>query len=355
MYRYIGNKTKLLPEIMEETAALIGDSGTVADVMAGTGSVASEYRRRGYKVIASDVMTYSRHHLTTQLLLDCPPRFEQISIGASDALTRYEAVLNHLNGLDPVEGYFFKEFSPNGEPANGTPPRKYFTSDNARRIDAVRIAIGEWANSGYLTDKEESLLRHDLIMAANEVANISGTYGYFLSSFNSSSRTPFELKPSTFEAGRVDNIVMQGYAEALASSIAADLCYIDPPYIKRQYAANYHILETLARGDEPIAQGKSGLRPWRDQYSNLCTKTKSKQSFETIIEQMDCPYFLISYSEDGLFPVEELLELFARFGEVTLKEIDYKRFRSNSSSLAKNISEYLIVVKKRSGDVHAVR
>ena len=70
---------------------------------------------------------------------------------------------------------------------------------------------------------------------------------------------------------------------------------------------------------------------------------------------MDCPYFLISYSEDGLFPVEELLELFARFGEVTLKEIDYKRFRSNSSSLAKNISEYLIVVKKRSGDVHAVR
>ncbi|MCZ5120468.1 DNA adenine methylase [Escherichia coli] len=35
--------------------------------------------------------------------------------------------------------------------------------------------------------------------------------------------------------------------------IQCDLCYIDPPYMKRQYAANYHILETLARGDEPEA------------------------------------------------------------------------------------------------------
>ena len=59
MYRYIGNKTKLLPYIMERTEELIGDHGTVADIMAGTGSVSLEYRKNGYTVVASDVMTYS--------------------------------------------------------------------------------------------------------------------------------------------------------------------------------------------------------------------------------------------------------------------------------------------------------
>ena len=63
MYRYIGNKTKLLPYIMERTEELIGNHGIVADIMAGTGTVALEYRKRGYTVVASDVMTYSFHHL----------------------------------------------------------------------------------------------------------------------------------------------------------------------------------------------------------------------------------------------------------------------------------------------------
>ena len=40
-----------------------------------------------------------------------------------------------------------------------------------------------------------------------------------------------------------------------------------PHISKRQYAANYHILETLHGNVEPEAIGDSGLRPWRDQYS----------------------------------------------------------------------------------------
>ena len=76
MYRYIGNKTKLLPEIMDAVEQIIGRSGTVADVMAGTGSVAAELRSTGYRVIASDVMTYSTHHLVTQILLDDQPALD---------------------------------------------------------------------------------------------------------------------------------------------------------------------------------------------------------------------------------------------------------------------------------------
>ena len=39
MYRYIGNKTKLLPQITERIHEMIGKTGTGGDIMAGTGSV----------------------------------------------------------------------------------------------------------------------------------------------------------------------------------------------------------------------------------------------------------------------------------------------------------------------------
>ena len=57
MYRYIGNKAKLTPYILDKVQQMIGDTGTVADIMAGTGTVSLELRKKGYKVVASDVMT----------------------------------------------------------------------------------------------------------------------------------------------------------------------------------------------------------------------------------------------------------------------------------------------------------
>ncbi len=349
MYRYIGNKTRLLPYIMGKVEEMIGETGTVADIMAGTGSVALELKKNGYKVIASDVMTYSYHHLVTNLQLEEYPIFlglEEIN-GNSDKGMTYIQVLDYLNNLQPKEGFFFREFSPDGKPLNGTNPRKYFTSENAAKIDAIRDCINDWIKNKSITDKEESLLKHTMIMAVNEVANISGTYGYFLSSLKNNATNPIWLEPvDIVKENSGVHTVMQGFAENIAGLITADLCYIDPPYMKRQYAANYHILETIARGDYPDAVGKSGLRNWWDQHSKLCTKTQGLQSFEKIITEMHCDKFLISYSEDGLFSLEQLEECFSKFGKVEVDKIDYNRFRSNDSKLPSKLKEYLISVER---------
>lgn len=350
MFRYIGNKSKLLPVIMQVTQENIGSTGTVVDLMSGTGSVALEYRRRGYHVIASDMMTYSKCHLISQLLYDAPPCFDGLRNEHEDlfdAPTRYEKILHYLNSLEPVNGYFYQEFSPEGRPANGCPARKYFTSSNATKIDAVREQIREWTEKNLISDNESAVLKHTLIMAVNKIANISGTYGYYLSDFKGSALEEFSMTAVPFETcGSTDHTVLQGFAEELAPTITADLCYIDPPYMKRQYAANYHILETIARGDYPEAVGKSGLRDWWDQHSKLCTKTRGLDSFEKILSSMNCPTFLISYSEDGLFSLEQLESCFSQYGQVSVQKIDYTRFRSNSSNLPKRLTEYLILVKK---------
>lgn len=177
MYRYIGNKAKLTPYILDKVQQMIGDTGTVADIMAGTGTVSLELRKKGYKVVASDVMTYSYHHLNVNLCMKKPPEFLGLKdIITDDSQCMYESVLKYLNCIEPKKSFFYREFSPEGTPRNGTPSRKYFTSENAMRIDAIREKINEWIDDKLINKSEESLLKHTLIMAVNEVANISGTY-----------------------------------------------------------------------------------------------------------------------------------------------------------------------------------
>lgn len=333
-YRYIGNKTRLTRRLLELIGDAVPPGATVGDLMCGTASVSAALRAHGYRVAASDVMTYAYYHAVVRLRLDAPPSFDGLGLGA------YERVLDRLNRLDPVAGVMVREYSPVGKPAGGHEPRLYLTGENAGRVDAISAQLNDWRRAGALQPVETALLRHDLVLAVNRVANIAGTYGHFRSSWTDSALRPLELRPSQFVGGSTDHDVRQGRAEDVAAELACDLCYIDPPYTKRQYAANYHLIETVARGDEPEAVGVSGLRPWRDQYSDFCSKVRIRSAFEQILLGADCPLYLISYSEDGLLPRDDMAEFLAQHGDVTCYEFDSVRFRSNQSPLARVLKEY---------------
>ena len=356
-YRYIGAKTKILEQVIRKISALVPKGGHVCDLMCGTAAVSSALRRNGYRVTAVDLMTFSYHHARVALLFTQPPSFrnakgfiEEYSRLKDKALfspTFYESILDALNNVPPETGYFWREFSMEGCPKNTPRPRNYFSPENAKRIDGIRTWIGRLKKNEWINDIEHSLLLHDLIMAANDVANIAGTYGHYLSKLIGRANSPLKLRPSSLiilpDGG--NHKVLRGYAEDLASSIKCDLCYIDPPYMKRQYAANYHVLETLARGDEPEAIGVSGLRPWRDQYSNFCTKTKIHDSFARIFNDMKCEDFLISYSEDGLLGLEQLQSLLSEFGQIEVSKFKSKRFKSNETKLSPELTEYIIYLR----------
>jgi adenine-specific DNA-methyltransferase len=354
-YRYIGSKDKLSDIIISEIKSTKKGAKHIIDLMAGTGLFSLALREKGFQVSAVDVMTYSFHHLNVHLFLGEAPEFN--GIGKIEGIEKYksqnlfggsnyETILNYLNNLNPVEGYFYKEFSPEGEPSNTCKPRKYFTAKNAAKIDAIRKETKLLMKCNLITELEHSLLLHDLIMAVNDIANIAGTYGHYLSKFVKRAESPIQLYTSSFsKKGKLNgHKVFRGYAEDVSNQLSGDLCYIDPPYIKRQYAANYHILETIAREDEPEAIGDSGLRPWRDQYSNFCSKVKIRSSFDKIITTINCDDFLISYSEDGLLPVDDLISFLSGYGKVLKKNVKYKRFKSRKDVIktGATLNEFLI-------------
>jgi adenine-specific DNA-methyltransferase len=340
MYRYIGNKTRLTPWLISRIQQFAAPGAVVADPMCGTAAVSEALRVAGFRVIASDIMTFAVHHARVRLLLKQAPNFRGLGLSYID-------ILAHLNVIPPVEGVFFREYSPEGRPLEGQVPRKYLSGNNARRLDAISRHIKVWKDEGRLTEVENSLLRHDLVLATNRVANIAGTYGHFRSTWSRAALSNLCLIPSKFMNFRTDHQILQGAAEDLAPSFSADVCYLDPPYMKRQYGANYHLIETVARGDEPEAVGVSGLRPWRDQYSVFCTRTRIQDAFRKLILTADCPVFLISYSSDGLLKEQELMELFDPLGDVSIEKRQFPRFRSNESALSSHVDEYLITLLKR--------
>jgi adenine-specific DNA-methyltransferase len=332
-YRYLGNKTRLLGWLTDIIGEHIPYGSTIADPMCGTASVSEALAHAGYSVAASDFLTFPVLHAKARLLFDSAPSFTHLG--------GYAAAIDRLNSLAPVQGYFFREFSPGGSPTYGGGVRSYFTSDNAQRIDAVRAEVQDLRDSELITRDERDLLLHDLALAVNDVANITGTYGYFRSSWNEQSLLPLRLAPENFESTPGQHAVMQADAADALSVFSGDAVYLDPPYTKRQYSGNYHILETIAMGDEPVANGAGGLRDWRHQASDFCYRKKAPGAFRQILATSSARHFFISYSEDGQVSPDDLRSLLSEHGRVERFDLEIARFRSNTRTAANSVTEHL--------------
>lgn len=307
----------------------------VADLFCGTGTVSAAFKRQGWTVHANDTLSLCTTLTRALLLNDGEPEFLGIStelekVASTDFLGRlrpYDRALLFLNDLPPVEGFCWRSFSPATVGYEGV-ERRYFTEENAGRIDAIRARIEEWAPR--LTPGEEALLLRDLVRASNAVSNIAGTYGCYLKSWKRRALNSLTLSRSELVEGDVDHRVSQTDAAQLAAQFKGPIAYADPPYTKRQYAAYYHVLETLVRNDKPPLKGKTGLRPWQADSSDWCYRRKAPSALNDLVEALDCREFFLSYNEDGQIPHEQVLAILSAYGEVReVHEVTYKRYKSS--------------------------
>ena len=341
MYRYIGNKTAILGPLLEILCRDANDRTVFADLMTGTGAVAQGLAEHGHNVVAADILTFPTFHASVRLRMPQAPEFRGLGM-------TYSEVLDDLNKSAGRPGFYWQEYSPEGRPKNGSQPRKYLSPSNAMLLDQIDSKIAGWLDSQAITDAENALLRHDLILAVNRIANIAGTYGHFRATFSKASLAPLEIRPSVFNPWASEaNTVIRGPVEELAKTAKADFLYLDPPYKKRQYAANYHLLETIALGDHPEPVGKSGLRDWWPEYSDFCSKRKIGSAFEAVLENDSFERVFVSYSEDGLLNEVQMFNLLSDFGKVKVHGFSHKRFKSNASTLGPSLRELVFEIEPR--------
>lgn len=316
--KYIGNKTRLLDFINESIVkAKLPRNGIFIDIFGGTGSVGKYFKNKKYKVIANDFMTYSYIAQYVLIKINQIPSFKKISKNG------ISGVLQELNSISPKNGYVFNNFAPSGKEK-----RQYFSDDNARKIDAIRDRIQKWRNDKLLSSDEYYILVYSLIDAADFVANISGTYGAYLKIWRSMALKKIELKIPDITNNKLKNEVFQEDANLLIKKISGDILYLDPPYNERQYASNFHLLETLAVWDKQDLVGKTGQRDYSKKKSAYSQKGNSIKAFEDLIINANTRYIILSYNNEGIIPRDEILRILNNKGKVTEYTTDYRRFRT---------------------------
>ena len=73
--RYIGNKTRLLPFILSRLRRLGIGPGRAHDAFAGTAAVGRALKGAGWRVLSSDLMTYSYVFQRAYVVARREPRF----------------------------------------------------------------------------------------------------------------------------------------------------------------------------------------------------------------------------------------------------------------------------------------
>jgi len=255
--RYIGNKTKLVPFLLETVAELGIAPGVACDPFAGTASVGRALKSAGWRVHCGDLMAASYAYQVARVQLDRTPRFGAGLSGTSPTrrFLSYKAVLRILESLPPRPGFVTEHYTPAGEDgrAHG---RMYFTPENGASIDAVRETVAEWSDFGLIDGPGEQLLLATLIQAADRVANTTGVYASFVKTWQPNATRGIRLRPIRptvpSHPTALGCSAFRGPAGSLLRTAGTvDLLYLDPPYNERQYPGYYHLPELLAQGWNP--------------------------------------------------------------------------------------------------------
>ena len=349
---YIGSKASLLDFLENTILGVTGKSeGNFCDLFAGTGSVGSHFKKLGFSVTANDSQYYSyvlnKHYIQTNSSPEFQGLFRHLP-GLSDhpIKTRGQFVCDTLSALPEKEGFVYRHYCPAGS-KNGI-ERHYFSDENGLKCDAIRQEIEAWYTDGALRESEYFFLLTSLIEAVDRIANTASVYGAFLKKLKKSAQRPLKLKAAPIISSTQTHHAHHADANTLIQTLSPDILYLDPPYNQRQYGANYHVLETIAKYDNPVVYGKTGLRKDPASKSRYCSKINVKHAFSSLLDQTNAPYIFLSYNNEGLLSPGDIRTLMEKKGPYHCFSTPHTRFKADSNRQYRHTQtiEYLHVLSR---------
>jgi len=329
---YIGSKYKLSYFISSSVKSIVGEDLSdkiFCDLFAGTGVVGRNFKKEVKKVISNDMEFYSyvlnKNYIENHEFLD------------------NEIYIKELNETNGEEGFIFNEYSENGK-AN----RLYFSEHNGKKIDAIRTKIEFWKTEKKISSALYYFLLASLLESADKVANTASVYGAFLKKIKKTAQKELILEPAIFEINSHSHEVYNEDSNLLIKKIKGDILYLDPPYNAREYGANYHLLNTIAKYDNFTPKGKTGLRDYSK--SAFCKKKEVEKSFDDLIKNANFKYIFLSYNNEGIMSSETIKKILSNYGKYDLLTTEYQRFRAdkkeNRNHKASSTTEYLHILEK---------
>ncbi len=327
--RYLGNKYKLLPFISDVVEKHCPDIDSVADIFSGTGSVASAFSNRN--LITNDIL-YSNY--ICNLAWFGSQDFDENKIGE---------LISHYNSINSdEENYMTRNFADT-----------YFSKADCSKIGLIREDIEKKFKGGFLNERERALLIMTLIYAMDRIANTCGHYDAYIQ--NAMFERPLFLAfPKASHNNSPENICYNEDANQLVRRISADLFYIDPPYNSRQYCDAYHLLENVARWEQPEVFGVARKPDRKNQKSRYCSRNAA-EAFEDLIENIEAKYILFSYNNmsnkgndrsNARMTDDDIFRILAKNGKLQVFEESHRAFSAGKSSIQNNVERLFLCTRK---------
>ena len=305
MIKYLGSKRTLVPVLGDIASA--SEATEAVDLFTGTTRVAQEFKRRGLRVLANDLATYS------EVLAQC-----YIATDAQEVdLRAIQAALAELNSLPGDPGYFTETFCE---------ASRYFQPKNGARVDAIRNAIDD----RYADSWMRPILLTSLMLAADRVDSTTGVQMAYLKQWAARAHNDLELRLPDLIAGDGDS--SREDAVALAERLPrVQLMYLDPPYNQHRYFTNYHIWETLIRWDSPETYGIACKRiDSRDEAtkSPYNMKRRMPEEMRRLLLTINSDLAVVSYNNESWIEPKEIMSTLRHAGyeDVRLLAFDHKRY-----------------------------
>ena len=351
--RFIGNKENLLDKIYQVMQSKNIQGSSFFDFFAGTTSVSRYFKKLNYQVYSSDLLYFSYVLQHAYIVNNEELYFEKLLAKLNFQSNQLFAsplniVVEYLNQIAPIEGFISQNYTPKGT-SDLEIPRMYYSDENGMLIDAIRQQIEIWKTENLINQNEYFTLLACLIETVPFYANIAGVYAAFQKQWDVRAVKKLILRPVEFVVNKQENQSFNENSVSLINEIEADIFYLDPPYNQRQYAPNYHLLETIAKYDNPEIKGVGGLRDYQNQKSKFCNASTAIQELEKIAKLGKFKTLILSYNTEGIMPQDKILTTLQQFGEVELVEFEYLRFKSNNNGESKTkkfIQEQLYILQK---------
>jgi adenine-specific DNA-methyltransferase len=331
---YIGSKHKLSRFIKTTVYSAVGNDlsdKTICDIFAGTGIVGRIFKNEVKQVVANDFEYYSYVLIKNY-------------IGNHTKIENAHNYIDTLNALPlRTDGFIYRNYC-----VGGGMNRQYFSDYNGQKIDAIRTKINEWKGTGEISENLYFFLLASLLESADRVANTASVYGAYLKDLKRTAQKRMVVEPAMFEINKNEHSVFNENSNDLIRRISGDILYLDPPYNERQYGANYHLLNTIARYDNFIPKGKTGLPNYK--RSLYCSRKDVAHEFEELIKNAQFKYIFLSYNNEGLMSVAEVRRIMQKYGRYDLASTDYQRFKAdkdaNRMHKSASTEEYLHILEK---------
>lgn len=328
--RYMGSKFKLLDFIREVIDNNCTDIKVVADIFAGTGIVSSIFNQE--EIIVNDLL-YCNYICN----------YAWFSSEEFDE-SKLENIINKYNNISILEeNYMTKNFT-----------NTYFSYEVCAKVGMIREDIEEKYNYKVINQREYAALITSLIYAMDKIANTVGHYD----SYRKDKLLPknIELKMLKLKKdNNPNNKIYNKDANCLSKEIYADLVYLDPPYNSRQYSDTYHLLENVAKWQQPKVYGIAKKMD-RSKLKSKYSLKNATEEFEELIKNLNCRYILFSYNNtakkansrsNAKISDQDIIRILSNKGELKIFTKDHKAFSTGKTKLNNNQERlFLCKVKK---------